>query len=362
MTIANDLKRRHFLLGMGGVSAVPLLPLQAAQAASPFSDVTDPIAPYRTPYKYNQLILGGSSVAGSFDEKSVDCPFVFSHEGRFYLAYVGFDGIGYQTGIAVSDDLIHWERKGIMLARDPNDPVTRFNVATASILRENNLQSAAKLLKVKGEYVCAWHAYPSAGYEEGPAVIGLAYSKDLITWRREAPILTAEDGADWEKGGLYKPNIIKDGDTFYIFYNAKTDTKPWHEQTGVAMSKDLKTWTRFKGNPILRNGAPNISPDARFASDPVVLKHGNEWVMYYFGLAQDGKARELLALGKDLTHFTKVGEVLIDVGQPGSIDDAYAHKPAIIYHKGDLYHFYCATGGKWPNDIRGISVARSRPW
>lgn len=29
------------------------------------------------------------------------------------------------------------------------------------------------LLKVAGRYVCAWHAYPGAEYEEGPAVIGL---------------------------------------------------------------------------------------------------------------------------------------------------------------------------------------------
>jgi hypothetical protein len=84
--------------------------------------------------------------------------------------------------------------------------------------------------------------------------------------------------------------------------------------------------------------------------------------MFYFGLSTDGKARELVATGPDPLHFAKRNTVLVDAGAPGSIDDDYAHKPALIYHKGDLYHFYCAVGGHYPNDVRGISVARSRPW
>src|SRR3546814_13291116 len=84
--------------------------------------------------------------------------------------------------------------------------------------------------------------------------------------------------------------------------------------------------------------------------------------MFYFGLAYDGHARELLALGDTLTDFRKVDEVLIDVGPPGSIDEKYAHKPSVIYHDGALYHFYCAVSGKWPNDVRGLAVARSKPY
>jgi predicted GH43/DUF377 family glycosyl hydrolase len=350
-----DLSRRALLAGGAVALGGAALPVSARRAA-------DPVAPFRTPYKLNRHVLLGSHVPGSFDEKAVDCPFVFFHDGRFYLTYVGFDGIGYQTGIAVSDDLVNWERQGVILARDPSDPVTRYNVAAASILRENELYSPGRLIKIDGRYVCAWHAYPGAGYEEGPAVIGLAFSTDLKTWHREAPILRPEDGAEWERGGLYKPYLVKHGDTFYLFYNAKTADKQWHEQTGVAISKDLKTWRRYPGNPIIRNG-PAGAPDSRFASDPFVVSHRGKWALYYFGLsASDNKARDLVAIGNDPLHYTKANEVLIDIGPPGSIDDGYAHKPALVYWKGDLYHFYTAVGGPYPNDVRGISVARSRPW
>lgn len=341
---------------MLGVSAGAMLLPGAAGAVA-----RDPVAPYRTPYKYPKLILAGSGVAGSFDEKAVDCPFVFSANGKFYLTYVGFDGTGYQTGICESDDLLNWTRKGLILARDASDPITQFNVASASILRENELQSPARLVKVHGRYVAAWHAYPNAGYEKGAAVIGLAYSDDFLHWKRGPVILRAEDGAEWERGGLYKPYLIKVGDTFHLYYNAKTTGTPWKERTGLAISKDLRTWTRHPASPLLQNG-PEGAPDFRFASDPVVVSHQGKWGMFYFGLAKDGFARDLLALGDSPTHFTKVPEVLIDVGQPGTIDEKYAHKPAVIYHDGALYHFYCAVSGKWPNDTRGLAVARSTPW
>jgi len=344
---------RRALLGSG---AGALLLSGAARAGA-----RDRLAPYRTPYKYPKLILGGSGVPGSFDEKAVDCPFVFSANGKFYLTYVGFDGTGYQTGICESTNLVDWTRKGMILARDPSDPITRFNIACASILRENELQSPARLVKVGGRYVAAWHAYPNAGYEEGAAVIGLAWSDDLFHWERGPVILRAEDGADWERGGLYKPYLVKIGDTFHLYYNAKTTGRPWKEQTGLAISKDLKRWTRHPASPLIRNG-PEGAPDFRFASDPVVVSHRGQWGMFYFGLAKDGFARDLFAFGDSPTRFTKADEVLIDVGAPGTIDEKFAHKPAVIFHDGALYHFYCAVSGKWPNDVRGLAVARSKPW
>jgi predicted GH43/DUF377 family glycosyl hydrolase len=358
--MSREVSRRLLLAGAGALAGSGLLTGCASARPGGAGAALD-LAPFRTPHKLGKLVLAASGEAGTFDERAVDQPFVFVHDGKFFMTFVGYDGKGYQTGLAESDDLVHWKRVARILSRDPADPVTRWNIATSSLLRENDLQSPGRLLKVDGRYLCAWHAYPNAGYEEGPAVVGLAWSDDLIHWERGEPILRPEDGAAWEAGGLYKPWIMRHGDLYYLFYNAKTGSVPWKEQTGLAISRDLKSWTRHPANPLLRNGPPG-APDHRFASDPVVLRHGNRWAMYYFGLAQDGKARELLALGNSLTEVTKVGEVMIDVGPSGSVDSVYAHKPAIIHHAGDLYHYYCAVSGAWPNETRGIAVARSRPW
>jgi hypothetical protein len=63
--------------------------------------------PYLTPYKIGRLVLAASGGTSEFDSHSVDCPFVFEHDGLFYMTYVGFDG-GYQTGLASSRDLVQW--------------------------------------------------------------------------------------------------------------------------------------------------------------------------------------------------------------------------------------------------------------
>lgn len=331
------------------------LPLALRSAATGCADLA-------TPYKLGRLVLAASGVESEFDSRSVDCPFVFHHEGRYWMTFVGFDGVGYQTGLASSDDLIHWRKEGCILRRDPSSPVTRYNIALTWILRENALRSPGRLRKVRGRYLGVYHAYPQAGYEEGPAVIGLCWSADLRRWTIEPPCLRPEEGAGWERGGLYKACIVEDGGRYYLLYNAKDEApRHWREQIGVAWSDDLKTWTRYEGNPILRNGPPG-SPDERFAADPCVLRDGSRWVIFYYGLDAKGVARDLAAESPDLRRTAKCETVLIDVGPEGSVDATYAHKPSVVWHGGDLYHFYCAVSGRWPREVRGISVARSRPW
>ena len=177
---------------------------------------------YLTPFKFGKLVVEASQDSSSFDAKTVDCPFVFRHAGRFYMTYVGFDGTGYQTGLAVSDNLTDWKKLGCILHRDPSSAVTRYNIAMNWIVRRNQMRSAGDLQKVRGRFLGAYHAYPNAGLEEGPAVIGLCWSADLTHWQIDPPCLHPEGGAAWEQGGLYKPCLVEHHGTFYLFYNAKT--------------------------------------------------------------------------------------------------------------------------------------------
>lgn len=318
-------------------------------------------AQYETPHKWGKLVLAADPTPGAFDSRAVDCPFVFHHNGRLHMTYLGFDGTGYQTGLASSPDAINWTRLGCILRRDPANPITRYNVALNWILRDPRLRSRGDLRKVNGRYLGVFHAYPNPGYEAGPAVIGLAWSTDLMKWEIGDIVLRPENGAEWESGGLYKPCLIEHGGTYYLFYNAKNREKRWREQTGVATSTDLKTWTRHPGNPIVRNGGPGTW-DERFASDPCVMLDNGKWLLFYFGLDAQGKARDLLAMGDSPFQMTKTDRILIDVGPPGSVDSVYAHKPSVIWHQGSLLHYYCAVSGKWPDEVRGISVASSQPW
>ncbi len=319
----------------------------------------------RTPKKHGQLVIAPSYMKGAFDSHAVDCPFPFFHEDRFWMTYVGWDGNGYQTGLASSDDLLNWRKEGLLLGRGAKGSVTAYNAALTCILRDNELLGPSTLKRVGGRFVGTYHAYPEPGYEAGPAVIGLCFSDDLRSWDVRPPVLEPNPSYGWEAGGLYKSWLLESEGTYYLFYNAKNRTSdPWIEQTGFATSSDLIHWTRHPANPVLKVGSGGAFDD-RFASDPVVLKHESAWLMFYFGLCSDGHARDSVAFSDDLIYWRKSEEILIDVGPAGSIDYRYAHKPGIIGKDGNLYHFYCAVataqnkqlGDIVHDEVRGISLA-----
>ena len=374
--------RRRFLRNAAIVGAAASTARHLAMAAP------DELAPFRTPYKYPKLVLSATGRKGDFDQRTIDDPIVFYANGAFQMLYIGWDGIGYQTGLATSTDLLHWTRTALVAPRDPASKYTKYNLALSSILRDKQLRSRGEAIKVNGKYIGAWNAYPSAGYEEGAAVIGLATSEDLLHWQLTDPILTPQDGAPWEHGGLYRPDLMLDHGTYYLYYNAKTDTLPpsegggWREQTGVATSTDLKTWARYKQNPILPNGprgsatypaanpisstqpptptpATAASPRIPSSYKTVVTSLCSTTVSATNAPAAPARCSPSAST---LTLSPRLPEILIDTGAPGTIDETFAHKPSVITHQGALYHFYCAVSGKYPNEVRGIAVARSKPW
>ena len=326
--------------------------------------MTDTLGLIRTPKKHDQLVISPSYRKGAFDSHAVDCPFPFSHEGQFWMTYVGWDGTGYQTGLACSDDLLRWRKEGLMLGRGPKGSVTEFNAALTCIMRDNQLFGTGSLKRVNGKLVGTYHAYPEPGYETGPAVIGLCFSDDLRSWDVRPPVLEPDPSCEWEAGGLYKSWLMESDGTYYLFYNAKNKSIAWSEQTGFATSTDLAHWTRHPANPVLEVGSVGDFDD-RFASDPVILRHEEKWIMFYFGLCSDGHARDGVAFSDDLMLWHKSKTILIDVGRDGSIDCRHAHKPGIIGKDGTLYHFYCAVaparnecqGEIVHGEVRGISLA-----
>ena len=321
----------------------------------------------RTPNKIDHLVLSPSYKEGEFDSHAIDCPFPFQHDDRYYITFVGWDKVGYQTGLASSTDLVNWEKKGLILPRGQKGSITEYNAALTCIIRDNDLFGSGTLRNIGDRFIGTYHAYPSPGYETGPAVIGLCYSRDLRHWEVGEPILHPQDGTEWEKGGLYKSWLMEHDGIYYLFYNAKNQGDGrWIEQTGVATSPDLIHWKRHPGNPILRVGESGDFDDI-FASDPCVFRFQDRWIMFYYALCSDGHARNSAAFSSDLLNWTKSNEILIDVGPPGSIDSRYAHKPGIIARNGVLYHFYCAVspadnprmGEIEHGEVRGIALAHS---
>jgi predicted GH43/DUF377 family glycosyl hydrolase len=326
-----------------------------------------PASRISTPQRENKLLISPSHEIGQFDSHAVDVPFVFSLEGRQGMTYVGWDGIGYQTALSWNRGDGTWTAGQIIFPRDSTSKLRKFNSALTSIIRDNDLWSAGELRAIDGWFYGTFHTYPAAGYEAGPGTIGFARSRNLLEWEEVGTPLLPEKDSHWEAGGLYKSWLLEHDGLFYLFYNAKnfddfgsTAVPPnWIEQTGLATSTDLMTWSRVTTNPVLPVGESG-SFDDRFASDPCVLRDGDYWVMFYFGLSSDGHAREGYATSRDLHSWTKSKGILLDVGPLGSIDSLHAHKPAIVAWNGHLEHYYCAVAPREPLELSGYNQREQR--
>lgn len=307
----------------------------------------------RTPYKYGILIKGETG-------KKVDCPSVFRHRDKWYMMYIVFDGDGYETALADSNDLLNWKTLGKILTFR-NEKVWDANQVGGYIaLQDHEWGGSYELAKYDGKYWLSYLGGALKGYETDPLAIGIAWTRtpaQPIEWHRidENPVLHPHDkqAREFETKTLYKSNIIYDkthtlGYPFIMFYNAKQQGK-WIERIGMAVSKDMIHWKRFGDKPVIDN-LSGIS------GDPQITKIGDVWVMFYFGAFWKPKAFDTFACSYDLVNWTKwTGTDLIAPSQPW--DSTYAHKPWVINYKGTVYHFYCAVGDQG----RVIALATSKP-
>lgn len=318
----------------------------------------------RTPYKFGMVIVPEN------DSKKIDCPTVFKKGKKWYMSYLQFDGRGYETWLAVSDDLLHWTTKGKMMSFSSDTTLWDANQKAGYMaLVDPAWEGSYAASKFKGKYWMSYFGGNTKGYEAGDLAIGIASSKRspavVNEWKRTAaPVVSSfnKDVRWWENKKQFKSTVIWDkqrstGFSFVMYYNANGDTvlnnkkTRWFERIGMAGSDDMLHWKRIGIEPVVHH-------PVGITGDPVLQKIGDVWVMFYFGAFwQDRKgAFNRFACSYDLLHWTDWnGASLIESSE--KFDEKYAHKSSVVKYKGVVYHFYCAVNNK---DQRGIAVATSR--
>jgi hypothetical protein len=203
-----------------------------------------------------------SNTAHEFDLIRVDQP---AH--RYILMFAGFttsppSGPVGDRGYAIySDDLMHW-------TADPRNPV--FSPSTldnwdAVHIRPRSLNLIGDTYYLWYEGTNTWKS-PVASYVEWWDQVGLARSKDLVTWEYypRNPNLTGMgiSASQWDKNWVGWPRMIIEGDTGYVFYTGDGQTG----MRTIAIS-ELTNWESEGGNVtgiqtpgIERNGPTGAMP------------------------------------------------------------------------------------------------------
>lgn len=311
----------------------------------------------KTPYKHGIILRGESG-------RYVDCPGVFRHGKKWYMTYIAFDGKGYETRLAQSDDLTEWRVLGPILTRSQ----TAWDAEQAAggpSLQNYRWNGPWTLQKHDGRYWASYLGGKLQGYETPPLCVGLAtttHPDRAQEWNRlpENPVLRPDqaDARPFERDTLFKSHILRVpesllGAPFVMYYNARQKGEGI-ERIGMAVSKDMVRWQRFGDGPVIDN-APDHA-NGGISGDPQVVRIGKLWVMFYFGAFWRPGAFDTFACSRDLVHWTKWnGPDLIAPSEPW--DKEYAHKPWVVRNQGIVYHFYCAVGDQG----RVIALATSKP-
>jgi predicted GH43/DUF377 family glycosyl hydrolase len=193
-----------------------------------------------------------------FEAAGVFNPAVVKMGDRFVMLYRAQDARGIsRLGYATSTDGVTFRRE--------SEPVLSPD---AEYERGGGVEDP-RLVRIEDTYYLTYTAYNGKD-----AQLALATSHDLRRWERKGVILPAYKGrwnVHWTKAGAILPERI--GGKYWMFYMA--DARDQRDQTGVAWSTDLQTWTEALDHPVLPRRAGRF--DSRVVEPgppPVLTKDG----------------------------------------------------------------------------------------
>jgi predicted GH43/DUF377 family glycosyl hydrolase len=321
---------------------------------------------------------------GTWDSGMVEGPSIWfdPNKQQYGMVYVGYQWdtppkMSYkavsmpQIGIAWSSDLVHW-------TKDSRNPVLKASHVAGST--DEYGASAPAMWYENGKYYLFYFGVTGKGYEKGTKTLNVATSTDLVTWQRYAgnpiikPVETSDPQNSWRSQAIWRPNVLKKGNTYYLFFNASGVVNGKEEERiGYATSSDLLHWTVDDANaPIVSGSGISGAWDASGrAGDPSVYKIGRFWFMSWYGWERDmvlhrGKRVDMLSTRDGLAWTTEAEFPLnwrqypknpvLDIGAKNSFDGLHAAKSFIQLANNKHYHFYAAVD---TSQSRNIALAMS---
>jgi predicted GH43/DUF377 family glycosyl hydrolase len=202
----------------------------------------------------------------------IEDPRLVKIDGTYYLTYTGYNKKDAQLCLATSTDLVHWDRKGVILPAYQG----RWNVGwtkSGAIVPE----------KIDGRY---WMYYLGTAADKTDQM-GLAYSRDLLHWTDalDGPVLPRRPGRFDSRVVEPGPAPIVTADAIILVYNGADDGLVY--RTGVVRfdRKDPRRVLSRTDTPVF---APETNwervgqvPNVVFVEGMVL--QGSRWLFYYGG-------------------------------------------------------------------------------
>lgn len=155
-------------------AVIPAIPAGRLVNTNTMTKIFDEV---KTPFKYGVVIQGAGT------NEFVDCPSIFRSGKHWFMMYVAITNqVGYQTFLAQSDDLLHWEKLGKILSFTPTNQWDAWQADGGIALCDYRWDGSHEREKFDGKYWLSYLGGAKPGYETDPLSIGVAWTKSP-TWR-----------------------------------------------------------------------------------------------------------------------------------------------------------------------------------
>ena len=150
----------------------------------------------------------------------VEDPRLVQFGETYYLTYTGYNQTDAQLCLAISKDLIHWERKGIIIPANKGNWNVKWTKSGAIVPE-----------KIDGKYWMYFLGTSADDKDQG----GLAYSQDLMHWTEatKTPVLPVRPGQFDSRVAEPGPAPILTPNGIVLVYNGADDKLVY--RTGVAI-------------------------------------------------------------------------------------------------------------------------------
>jgi len=163
----------------------------------------------------------------------------------------------------------------------------------------------------------------------GGAVAAEEFPPELVRFRavEDNPIFTARGEGHWDVKIRERGWILREGDTYHMWFTGYDGSREGAKMLGYATSKDGLKWKRHPGNPIYRE---------HWVEDMMVVKHKDTYYMFAEGRGDEAH----LLTSTDRIHWKRQGpfDVRYKDGRP--LTAGPLGTPVGWHEDGTWYLFY----------------------
>ncbi len=216
---------------------------------------------------------------GTVEEKGICAPGALVKEGVLHLFYQTY-------GNGKLDAICHaFSTNGIDFERDATNPIFRPQISDWSCGRAID----AEVVVYKNQYFL-YYATRDPDYkiqQQGVATAPISANFDRNSWTEVPNMPMLKPELDWEKKCIEAASCIQKGKYLYMFYAGAYNNEP--QQIGIARSEDGIHWQRLSEEPFLKNGGPGSWNESESGHPNVFKAQDGRYYLFFQGNNDKGK-------------------------------------------------------------------------